>query len=81
MDKNLKLVEDAKIDLIKKLEELEHKMEIPLPSQEVLNNINVLSKDIRQLISFLKTSEANISIQERRYNRIISDMNKHWPYN
>lgn len=80
MQKNLKLIEDAKVELLQKLEEMEHKMEIPLPGQEVLNNINLLSKEIKHLISFLKTSEANISIQERRYNRIISNMNKHWPY-
>ncbi|MBU0962668.1 MAG: hypothetical protein KKD48_02060 [Nanoarchaeota archaeon] len=67
--------------LKEKLDELEQKMLIPLPSKEVIDSINLLNKDIRDKINFLERNQHSISIEKRRYNRILEDMNKNWPFN
>ncbi len=67
------------MNLIKKLDELEDKMNIPLPSKDVINKINSLSKEIRESMSSFKKASYPISLEERRYNYIITKMNREWP--
>lgn len=70
---------DARVNLIKKLDELEDKMNIPLPSKDVINQINLLSKEIRESLSSFKKANYPISLEERRYHYIIAKMNREWP--
>ena len=69
------------IHLREKLDELEEKMKIPLPSKELISEINLLNKDLKDRVSFLESSNINISIQKRRYLRILAAMNRGWPFN
>ena len=68
-----------RLDIIKKLDQLEDKMNIPLPSKDVINQINSLSKEIRESLSSVKKSGYPASMEERRYNYIIIKMNREWP--
>lgn len=70
---------DARLNLIKKLDELEDKMDIPIPSKDVINQINSLSKEIKESFSSFKKAGYPVSLEERRYNYIITKMNKEWP--
>lgn len=69
------------LELKEKLDELEEKMLITLPDRNVIDTINMLNKDIREKINFLERNQHNINIEKRRYNRILADMNKNWPFN
>jgi len=70
---------DARLNLIKKLEQLEDKMNIPLPSKDIINQINLLSKEIKESLSSFKKAGYPISLEDRRYNYIIAKMNREWP--
>lgn len=69
------------VQLREKLDELEEKMKIPLPSKELISEINLLNKDLKERVSFLEKNNVSISIEKRRYLRILATMNRGWPFN